>query len=1068
MSNHTTAPRGPLAWMASNPVAANVFMVLLIVGGLIIGRGMKQEVFPEFELDYVTITVVHPGATPEEVEQGSILAIESAVQGLDGVKEVTAVANESVGMVVVELLLGTDADEAVADIRSAVDRITSFPDEIEDVEVKRVNNRNRSVSLILYGDVDEYSLRQYADQVRDDLITDDRITLVEVNGVRPLEISVEVPSDVLREFDLTLSEIAQRISAGSVDLPGGSVETSRGDVFVRTTERRERGSEFADLVILSRPDGTEVHLSDIAQIDDGFSESEFQMQFNGQRAARIDVFRVGDETPIEVSRALYDYIEEHENDLPPGLSLAVWNDMSEMYQDRIDLLMRNAMLGLILVLVVLGLFLEVKLAFWVMLGIPISFLGALLFLPGTGVSINMISLFAFILTLGIVVDDAIVVGEAVYKHRADGMKGLDAAIAGLKEVAVPVTYSVTTTMIFFVPMFFVPGFMGKIFKVIPIIALTVFGISLFESLFILPAHLAHSEPMSTRGLFGFVRRGQLAFSRGLDKFIDWVYLPILRGALRHRGITLAMCLAMLILAIGWTASGRIDFTFLPKIEGDQIAGMVTLPYGSPIERTREVHHQLAQAADEVLQELGADASRGVLSNIGGAGEFNRGPGGGGTSQANHLGEVAVYLVPADQRDFTAGEFVQRWRERVGEIPGIENLRFAYTIGPGGGAPIDIELSHRDQHILESAAERLALELSEFEGVQDIDDGFAAGNEQLELTLRPEARTLGITALDLARQLRSSFFGAEAARQQRGRDEVRVYVRLPDSERDSEYNLESMVLQTPMGGEIALAQATNSTRSRSYTAINRRNGRRVVNVTADVDNDVTNGNKVVADLVESNLPALENDVPGLTFELGGESQEQAETMVSLMVGMLTALLAMYGLMSIAFKSYLQPLIIMSIIPFGFVGALVGHILLGFDLSMMSMLGLVALAGIVVNDSLILIDATNVMALENPELTPTEAVITGAARRFRPILLTSLTTFLGLMPMILETSVQARFLIPMALSLGFGVMFATFVMLVMVPCIYVQVEQIRSGLQRYAAWMNGDDKKKHQALDLAGGE
>lgn len=1033
--------KGPLAWMAENPVAANLIMIVLIVGGIFLGRGVKQEVFPEFNMDMVSISVAYPGASPTEVEEGVLLAIEEAVQGLDGVKEVSSTAAESVGAVTVSLLLGTDQDQALSDVRSAVDRITSFPEEIERPVVSLISNRSQAIGLVIYGDVEERTLRNIGNEMRSELLTVDGITLIELDGIRPLEISVEVPQENLRRYGLTLDQVAGAISRASIDLPSGGVDTDRGELLIRVSERRERGWEFEDVVILSQPDGTQVRLSDIATVDDSFRDNDLEMFFNGTRAVRLNVFRVGDQTPIEVSDAVLAFMAEQEASLPPGVQMSVWSDSSEIYRGRVELLLRNAAIGLVLVLVVLGFFLELKLAFWVMMGIPISFLGAMLILPAWDVSINMISLFAFILTLGIVVDDAIIVGEAVYKHRMDGKHKLKAAIDGVREVAMPVTFSVLTTMVFFMPLLFVPGMMGKFFKVIPQIALSVFALSLFESLFILPAHLAHSTPTGTTGFFGAIRRGQLAFGRFVDRHVERIYVPVLKFAVGQRHLTAAVATAVLVFTFAWVGSGRIEFNFMPQVESDIVLVPYAMPFGSPVEDTRAVNQRLVETAREVFAELGDEEahSRGILSHVGSSGEVAFGPPGAlGGGSASHLGQVSVFLVDAGQRDYTASEFVRAWRARLGTPPGVDSIRFLYTTGPGGGRPINIELAHNDVSVLEQAAERLALEIEDFAGVSDIDDGFSLGKEQLDVRLKPEARSLGITEMELARQLRASFFGSEADRQQRDRDEVRVYVRLPKQERRSEYDIESMMVMIP-GGQIPLSEAATIERGRAYTSINRRNGRRVMNVTADVDDEVANANKIVADLQEEQLPALLADFPGLTFDLTGDQKEQAEVMSYLGKGAVLAFLAMFALVAVAFRSYVQPLIIGSILPFGFVGAVAGHIVMGFDLSLMSILGIVALFGIVVNDSLVLIVAVNRFREEG--MTVTEALVAGGQRRFRPIILTSVTTFFGLMPMILETSVQAKFLVPMAISLGFGVLFATGIMLLLVPALYHIVDDIR---------------------------
>lgn len=1048
--------KGPLAWMAKNSVAANVLMVVLLLGGLVMlfGGQILQEVFPEVELDVITVSVAYPSANPEEVEQGVLLSIEEAVRGLEGIKEVRSTAVEGAGVVMAELLLGTNPDRALSDVKSAVDRITSFPVDAERPVVSLATNRSQVISLVLYGDVDEATLRRLAERARDDLLADPRITQVELAGVRAPEISIEVPLAALRKHHLTLEGIAQTIRRASVDLPGGDIRTEGGELLIRTKERRDQGTEFGDIVLLSRPDGTVLRVSDIATIRDGFAEVDREAFFNGKPAVKLNVFRVGSETPLDVSAAVHEYVEKAHASLPPGVSVSTWADAAEVYRDRIELLERNAYSGLVLVLLSLGLFLEIRLAFWVTMGIPVAVLGGLLFMPFMDVSLNMISLFAFILTLGMVVDDAIVVGEAVYMRRSQGYSPLEAAIAGIREVAVPVIFAVLTTCVAFMPLLFVPGVMGKFFRVIPIIVILVLLISLFESLFILPAHLAHVGEAPRRGIRGFLHRQQQRFSDGLEWFIDHMYAPVLKWALAYRYFTMAACVAILMGAWSIVIGGRLQFTFFPKIDGDVITASLEMPVGTPASETRKLQQRIVEAAQHVLdtQGQGKNISRGVYADLGAISSLRRMPDGNLGNTAGHLATVMVYLVPTDERPLTAGQFAEHWRKAIGDIAGVERLTFDYTTGGPAGAAIDVELSHPNAKVLENAAQRLAEALAGFAGVTDINKGYVEGKAQLDLKLTAEGRALGLTESDLARQIRSAFFGAEAARQQRGRDEVRTYVRLPRSDRETLHTIEELILISPQGVDVPLGRAATLSRSRAYTRIQRTGGRRTLNVTAEVVPGVANANEVMASLRRDVLPAMAQDYPGLSFDLGGQQRDQAETMRSLGVGTVLALFAMFAMLAMAFRSYMQPIIVMTAIPFGVVGAILGHLMMGYDLSLMSMMGVVALAGVAVNDSLVMIVAINEYRKEG--MTALEAVMAGGTRRFRPILLTSITTFFGLAPMIMETSVQARFLIPMAISLGYGVMFATAITLFFVPALYMALEDTLTRGRRILAWVRGE--------------
>ena len=1036
---------GPVAWMARNSVPANLLMAGLMVGGLIMGRSITQEVFPEFDLDMVIVSVPYPGASPEEVEKGVIKVAEEAISQVDGIKRVTSTAAEGAAAIVIDVLETHDANKVLADVKNAVDRIPTLPKETERPIVSVASSRREVISLIVYGQTtpnaeeNERVLRKLADRIREDLLADRRISVVELDGVRAPEISVEIPQAVQRTFGLGLEQVAQRIRQRAVELSAGGIKTKGGEVLLRTSERKDWAREFAQVTLLNSATGQAVRLGDVADVRETFADVDRSAAYNGKPAVKVRVYRVGDETPTGVADAVNEYIERTGPTLPPGIGLATWGDRSEMLRDRMDLLMRNAYLGLALVLLVLGLFLDIRLAFWVTMGIPISFLGSLLLMPSFGVSINMISLFAFIVTLGMVVDDAIIIGENIYTHRQRGLGRLEASIVGAREMAKPVTFTILTTVAAFSPLFFVPGVMGKFFGVIPIIVCCVLMISLVESLFILPAHLAHAADPATRGPMGWVNRAQQRVSVGLEWLIRWTYAPVLHLAIRNRYLVVGVGVALLLVTVGWVAGDRIEKSFMPKVARDQVMATVVLPYGVALEDTEKVRDRLLATAQDAIDEMGGDSIvRGIYAEIGSKGSQRGAMPSFGADGGSHLANVEVSLVPSGERTFSATEFAQRWRQKLGKPPGVESLTFSYTTGPGSGAEIDVQLMHQDIHALESAATELAEILKGYGGVKDIDHGFAAGKPQLDFRVTPQAEALGLEASDMARQVRAQFYGAEALRQQRDRDEVRVMVRLTEAERRSEYHLEELIIRTPKGGEMPVAAAARIERGRSYTTIRRVDGDRVVSVTADIVPGQANPNKVLADLKTAALPALVAKYPGLRFSFEGAQRDQRESMAALGRGFLWALLLIYALIAVPFKSYTQPLIVMTAIPFGIVGAVLGHIIMGFGISLISIMGIVALSGIVVNDSLVLVDATNEYRARG--LGAYAAIHTAGLRRFRPILLTSLTTFFGLAPMIVETSVQARFLIPMAISLGFGVLFSTFVTLLLVPAAYMILEDL----------------------------
>ena len=866
---------------------------------------------------------------------------------------------------------------------------------------------------------------------------DPDIAQVDLSGIRDFEISIEIPQDRLRAYNLTLEQVARAIGRAAVELPGGSIKTEGGDILVRMNERRDFGHEFGKIPIITTVSGTEVLLEDMARVKDSFEESDNFATFNGQPAIMLDVYRIGDQTPISVSDAVRDKLEEINSILPPGLNIEARNDRSDIYRQRMDLMLRNGYIGLALVFILLAIFLEPRLAFWVSLGIPISILGSFFLLTLMGLSINIISMFAFIVTLGIVVDDAIVAGENMYHHRQRGRSWFQAAVHGTREIAKPVTFSVLTNIVAFMPLLFVPGFMGKIFKQIPVVVIGVFAISLIESLFILPAHIGHQRQRPPSGLFGWIYRQQQRFSDLFARVVRYRYGPFLDFALRHRYVTVSIGVAILIITVSYIQSGRMGFELFPKVESDYAKVTAVLPYGTAVKKTAAVQQVLVQSAQEVVAENGGEElTEGIFATING-------------NQA----EIRVYLTPPARRPISTARLTQMWRDRTGSLAGLESIKFESDAGgPGRGASISVELSHRKVEVLEKASADVAAALGFFPTVTDIDDGFSHGKQQLDFQIRPEARSLGLRSQEVARQVRHAYYGAEALRQQRGRNEVKVMVRLPKAERISEHHLEEMILRTPAGKEVPLAEAVTISRGRAYTTIDRRNGRRVVTVTADAKPRSKSG-QVLQALKADTLPAIQAKFPGLTYSFEGRQADRTESMQSLVRGLMIALLIIYAMLAVPFNSFIQPAIIMLAIPFGIVGAVIGHLIMGYSLSVMSMFGVVALSGVVINDSLVLIDFANRRRQAGRESY--EAIHESGIHRFRPILLTTLTTFGGLAPMIFETSRQARFLIPMAISLGFGILFATVITLLLVPSFYMIVDDLKSLFTRKSVPAMVDD-------------
>lgn len=1032
--------KGPIKWMAHNHVAANLLMMIFIFGGLVTASSIKQEVFPEIDLDLVQVRVAYPGAGPEEVEDGIILKIEENLSSLTGIKEVKSLASEGAGIVTVEVLQGEDTDMLLQDIKAEIDRITTFPEEAEKPVIKKLETRREVISAVIYGDASERSLREQAELMRDELLAMPNITQVDLRGVRPYEISIEVNENTLQRYGLTLDRIADRIRKASVDLPAGAVKSRGGEVLIRTKEKRYRGPGYADITIIENPDGTELKLGDIADVRDSFEETDEYARFDGQPAAMVAVYRVGKQKPIDVAKAVKQYVEQKRASLPDSLKIASWYDFSEIYKSRMNLLLKNALIGLVLIFLILGLFLRIRLSLWVMLGIPISFLGALLMMPSLDVSLNMLSLFAFILALGIVVDDAIVVGENIYTHRGMGKKYSDASVDGAIEVARPVIFSVLTTVAAFLPLVFVGGTMGKFIKVIPFVVIPILIVSLVESLLILPAHLSLKSTVGTsNGMISSLTKVSRGFGKWLENFIAGPYKRFLSSCLRNRYTTLAVSIAVILISVGIVMGGIVKFSFMPKVEGDIITISLKMPEGTPVESTTEAQQFVISKIEEVVKEYEEDLpeGKGILrhsfSTVGST--IAVGHAGGGTSSGSHLSDVMMLLTKGEERDISAADISIELRRKLSDTPGAESITIISDL-VRFGANIDIRLAHEDFNVLSQAKERIKQALAQYDGTGDISDNFTRGKREIKLKLKPEARTLGITETDLGRQVRGAFYGVEALRLQRGRNEVKVMVRYPEEERKSIGDLESMRLRTIDGVEIPFAQAAFVDEGRGFTQINRTDRKRVINITATVDNKVANAKEILAELKETLLSELIVDYPGLTYDLEGEEKERRESMGGMAMGFIMALFIIYTLLAVPFRSYLQPFIIMFSIPFGIVGALLGHLIMGKDLSILSMFGIVALTGVVVNDSLLLIDFVNQKRKQGIDMF--QAVVESAQRRFRPIVLTSLTTSLGLTPIILERSVQAQFLIPMAISLGFGILFATLITLLLVPSLYVILE------------------------------
>jgi multidrug efflux pump subunit AcrB len=1040
--------KGLLAWFASNHVAANLLMLLIAAAGLLAIFSARLEVFPEMSLDMINIMVPYLGASPADVEEGVCVRLEEAIAGVDGIKRMTSTAAEGMGSVLVEVEEYANVKEVLDDIKAEVDTITTFPEETEKPIIAELKTRFRVITVVVYGDVSERTLRKLADQIRDELTSKENISLAVVSGVRPYEISIEVPEENLRQYGLSFDQVAAAVRNSSLDIPAGSIKTAGGEILVRTKGQKYYGPEFEKIIVFTRNDGTEIRLNDIATVRDDFEDVDLASRFDGKPAASVQISRTGDQDALDVAQTVKEYVKEKQRTLPAGVSVALWQDDTQFLKDRLSLLTRNGYIGLVLVFLCLTMFLNVRLAFWTAMGIPISFLGAFWMIPHFGVTINMMSLFAFIMVLGLVVDDAIVVGENIFSYRQQGLNRIDAAIKGVREMCWPVVAAVLTTIFAFVPLAYTSGIMGKILRVLPIVVVGVLGFSLIEALLILPAHLSSKRGRPGKGIRRFTDKINDFTDKTLKRFVNGPFARFVKRAVNWRYVTLAVGIAIFLTTVGFVAGGYIKFVFFDPIEADNMIAMLEMPLGTPVEQTREVSKKIEQAAFEAINEF--DVERGDKSSLlkhvstiigsqptlaqSGPVQVDLSAGG-----QSHLAEVNVELLGAEDRDISSTAIKNRWRELVGEIAGISSLTFV-SEWASTGDPINVELSHRDFDTLLAVSSRLKDMLRNYTGVSDIADDFDPGKAELKLQLKETGRMLGLTLSDLARQVRQGFYGEEAQRIQRGRDDIRVMVRYPKDERRSLADVENMRIRLPDGTEIPFKTVAEVRYGRGYSTIKRIDRRRVVTVSADVDETLTNANDINKDLLASVLPNLAREFAGLQYRFGGEQREMNESLGSLKTNFVIAMLAVYALLAVQFRSYSQPAIIMSAIPFGIVGAIIGHLLMGYNLGIMSLFGIVALSGVVVNDSLIMIDLINRERKSDIELS--QVLRNCVTRRFRPIMLTTLTTFFGLLPMITERSLQARFLIPMAISLAFGVMFATCITLVLVPSLYMILEDFKS--------------------------
>ncbi|MCU8043179.1 MULTISPECIES: efflux RND transporter permease subunit [unclassified Shewanella] len=1038
--------KGILAWFARNSVAANLLMCVLLIGGLFSSILINKEVFPSFELNLLNISVAYPGAAPQEIEEGINIKIEEAIQDINGIKKVTSVASEGVGSITVEVEDGYEVQTILDEAKLRLDAISTFPVNIEKPNISQIKPENNVIWVSVYGDMTLHDMKELAKSVRDDLTQLPAVTRAKVTGVRDYEIGIEVSENKLREYGLTFSQVALAVQNSSLDLPGGSIRAQDGDILLRTKGQAYTGDDFANIVVTTRADGSRVMLPQVATIKDDFEERLEYTRFNGKPAAIIEVTSIDDQNALDIADQVKQYVEQRRATLPANAQLDTWGDMTHYLQGRLDMMMSNMFYGALLVFIILAMFLDLKLAFWVMMGIPVCFLGTMLVMPlePFSMTINMLTLFAFILVLGIVVDDAIVIGESAYTEVERHGHSVENVIRGAQKVAMPATFGVLTTIAAFIPMLMVSGPMGIIWKSIGMVVILCLAFSLVESKFILPAHLAHmkfKKPGAPKGFFGHLKAN---FNDRVQYFIHHSYRNFLERCIKHRYNVVAAFIGVLILSIALVASGKVRWVFFPDIPSDFIQVELEMDEGSSEGNTLKVVQSIEEALYKMNEKMEKDNGYQVVKH----------------SFINMSSRTSAFifaeLTKGEDREVDGVTIAAAWREQLPELLSVKKLSFNASTNDAGG-DISFRLTSSDLDELSAASKELKQKLASYEGVYDIADNFSSGSHEIRLKIRPEAEALGLTLSDLARQVRYGFYGYEAQRILRNKEEIKVMVRYPLEQRRTVGYLENMLIRTPTGTSVPFSTVAQIEKGESYASITRVDGKRAITITANANKNIVEPSKVVQEIQKDYLPQLQAKYPKIQTALDGGSLDEQNAMVGLMQGFFFALFTIYALMAVPLKSYSQPLIIMSVIPFGIIGALFGHLIQGLAMSVLSLCGIVALAGVVVNDSLILVDFVN-RAREQGQSVRQAAVDSGCYR-FRAIILTSLTTFVGLVPIILESSLQAQIVIPMATSLAFGILFSTLVTLILVPLLYIILDDVKRTSSRFFNWW-WQPKKDHE--------
>lgn len=1010
-----------ITWMAKNDTAVNVILFIVILGGVISALSIKQEVFPDIEFDKISVDISYPGSSPKENEASLCLPLETAISNKNGVEEIQCSAYENTAKLNIDVEEGYNTNNLINEVKTYVDGITNLPKKSEKPQINKLIRKRQLMSLVISGATPSQTIFKNAEKIRNQLLEIPGVSDVDLPDLPKQELVIEILPEKLLQHKLNLTEIAQRIKRASLDLPGGSIQTKNQSILLKTQERRTTVDEIKKTIIATNKNGSRLRLEEISTISKKYVISDSFAIFDGQPSLKINIFQAEKSTPQGLSENIKAYVQDINAKLQKPLKVSVWSDRSEYFTSRFNLLLKNSILGIILVLIALSLFLNIRLAFWSALGMFASFVGTMMFLPHFGISINMLSMFAFILVLGIVVDDAIIVGERIYQKREEGLGPLEASIQGCKEMAVPVAFSIISTVLAFLPLIFTKGHMGKFLYAIPVIVVTILIFSLLESIFLLPCHLKSIKLESSKS---FLSKIHSKTDHALKKFISTKYRKILVLSLRNKWLTISIAISIFILSISLVVSGKIGIRFFPAIERNEITINFELPPGYPKDKAINIVKEIENSGLKTIKKIDKlhNNKESDLRHI-----YSRMKNS-DSSRGSTAVEIKALIKSSEKRKIALEEFTNNWRKNIPDIAEISKLEINSHWGHWG-SDIHINAGHNDSKQLTKIVKTIKSDISKFKNVIEIKDSEPVGKKEFSFKLTAEALSLGLTPETFAEELRSVFHGLIIDRFNQERNEISTRLIFPSKYREKQSLIEDLLIKTPLGGMIPLSQAVTIKELPGPGVITRINQRRVVSITANVDKTQQEPRSIIQEIKQSMLPAWQIKYPGIYVSFEGAEKQRRTSTNSLILNFIYALLAIFALLAILFKSYVQPFIVMMAIPFGLVGTILGHGLMGYPLSFLSFFGVVGLSGVVVNDSLILMNTINNHKKKNLSLI--SSILKASYSRFRPIFLTSLTTFVGLVPILLEKSRQAQFLIPMAISLGVGIVFATLITLILIP-------------------------------------